>query len=126
MGGEPEEWPVTSEITAEKFKDKVGGDIQVATFGAGCFWGTEKYFAKNFEKEHPGSIIATSVGFMSPDPNGVENPSYDDVCEGTTGHVEVAQILFDKSKTNFRDLVRFFFTFHDPTTFERQGGDTGS
>ena len=53
---------------------------------------------------------------MNPDPNGIEDPSYDEVCEGDTGHVEVLQILFDNSIAHFSELVRFLFTFHDPTT----------
>ena len=63
---------------------------------------------------------------MSSNTKAIENPSYEEVCEGTTGHVEVAQILFDSTKTSFKEIVKFFFTFHDSTTFERQGGDTGS
>ena len=114
---------------AEKWDGVVRGDdaskwqhtdqIQLATLGAGCFWGTEKYIARDFAKEHPGSILGTSVGFMSPDPNGVENPSYEDVCEGTTGHVEVLHVLMDTSKGSYEDLIKFFFTFHDPTTRAR-------
>ena len=88
----------------------------MATFGAGCFWGTEKYFARDFAKAHPGSILGTSVGFMNPDPRIKSCPSYEDVCDGTTGHVEVLNILFDSSKVTYEEMVRFFFTFHDPTT----------
>lgn len=90
--------------------------MELACFGGGCFWGTEKYFAKNFEKKFPGSILGTSVGFMNPDPDMPANPQYEEVCEGTTGYIEVAYLLFDKSKAPFEELVRFFFTFHDPTT----------
>ena len=62
----------------------------LATFGAGCYWGTEKFFCTDFAKKYPqGAIIGTSVGFMSPNPNAMKNPSYRQVCSGQTGHVEV-------------------------------------
>jgi len=98
----------------------------LACFGAGCYWGTEKYFAKNFEKQFPGSILGTSVGFMNPDKNAPPNPEYEEVCDGTTGYVEVAYIMFDNTKATYEQVVRHFFTFHDPTTNERQGNDAGS
>ena len=75
--------------------------MQLATFGAGCFWGTEKYYAKDFAKMFPESILGTSVGFMNPDSTAIENPSYEDVCEGTTGHVEVVHIIFDSTKGSY-------------------------
>lgn len=90
-------------------------DIRIATFGAGCFWGTEKYFAKDFAQRFPGSIIATQVGYMNPVENKFLNPTYEEVCEGYTGHIEVAHILYDKTKVTFEEIVKFFFTFHDPT-----------
>jgi len=93
--------------------------MELATFGAGCFWGTEKFFACNFAKLHPDCILGTSVGFMNPDPNAKPNPSYDEVCEGTTGHIEVVYILYDQSKASFEDLCKHFYTFHDPTTHQR-------
>ena len=97
-----------------------------ATFGAGCYWGTEKYFARDFEAEHPGSILASSVGFMSPDAEAMKNPSYDAVCTGRTGHVEVVHLRFDNSKVEYEDLCRHLFTFHDPTTLNMQGNDRGT
>jgi len=98
---------------------------EAATFGAGCYWGTEKFFAKDFEKKYPGSIIATAVGFMGPK-GAKENPTYYEVCMGATGHVEVLQIKYDPAKCSFEDLCKFFFTFHDPTTINRQGNDRGT
>ena len=59
-----------------------GGNLEMATFGAGCFWGTEKFFANNFAKMHKDCIMGSSVGFMNPDPDAKENPTYDEVCEG--------------------------------------------
>ena len=97
--------------------------------GAGCYWGTEKYIKKDFQKIHPNSIKSASVGFMSPDPNAMKNPSYRQVCSGSTGHVEVLNIELSQESTNeqvMEDLIRFFFQFHDPTTANRQGNDAGT
>ena len=91
----------------------------MATLGADGSGGTEKYFAKDFCKEFPGSILGTSVGFMSPDPNASQEPSYEEVCEGTTGFVEVLHMLFDSDKASFEEVCKYFFTFHDPTNNER-------
>lgn len=98
--------------------------------GAGCYWGTEKYIVKDFQKKHPGVIADAKVGFMNPDPNGMKNPSYRQVCSGSTGHVEVlnVELTEEASKTPevFEELMRFFYTFHDPTTLHRQGNDRGT
>lgn len=97
--------------------------------GAGCYWGTEKFIKKDFQKKHPNSIHHATVGFMSPDPNAIKNPTYRQVCSGSTGHVEVLNIELSNDNTNeevFEDLIRFFFQFHDPTTLNRQGNDVGT
>ena len=75
---------------------------------------------------YPGCLLGHSVGFMSPDTNAPENPSYRQVCSGTTGHVEVVHLRFDNSKCTYEDLVKHLFTFHDPTTKDQQGNDKGS
>lgn len=98
----------------------------MATFGAGCYWGTEKYFAKDFNAEFPGSILGTSVGFMHFTKSEEKSPSYDAVCSGMTGYVEVVHVLFDSSKCTFEDMCKFFFSFHDPTTKNQQGNDMGT
>jgi peptide-methionine (S)-S-oxide reductase len=95
--------------------------------GAGCYWGTEKYIAKDFEAKFPGSIAIAKVGFMSPDPNAMKDPSYRQVCSGSTGHIEVLNVeLAAPTEELFEELMRFFFSFHDPTTKDRQGNDAGS
>ena len=97
--------------------------------GAGCYWGTEKFIKNNFQKIHPNSIEEGLVGFMSPDPNAIKNPSYRQVCSGSTTHVEVLNIKLSKDAANekvFEDLIRFFFQFHDPTTLNQQGNDVGT
>jgi len=90
-----------------------------ATFGGGCFWGMEKWFKKTF----PKGIEKISVGYLG---GHALNPSYKQVCTGTTGHAEVVQIQFDNSLVNYRDLVVFFFKVHNPTTLNRQGNDVGT
>ena len=98
---------------------------ELATFGAGCYWGTERYIAVKLAKQKPGAILGHAVGFMSPDLDAPANPTYMQVCKGTTTHVEVLHFKFDKTKISFEELVRFFFTFHDPTTLNKQGNDKG-
>lgn len=105
--------------------------------GAGCYWGTEKYIVKDFPKKHPNyNIVNAKVGFMNPNPNStIKNPTYRQVCTGTTGHVEVLHVELntvtetDNNNNNnilLEDLFKFFFTFHDPTTLNRQGNDVGT
>ena len=98
------------------------------TLGAGCYWGTEKFVRKDFQKRFPNSVKSSAVGFMSPDPASAtkRSPSYRQVCSGSTGFVEVLDLeLVDPSST-YEELVRFFFMFHDPTTRDAQGNDRGS
>lgn len=95
--------------------------------GAGCYWGTEKFIVKNFQKKFPNGIKDAKVGFMSPNPNAMKNPSYRQVCSGTSGHVEVLNIVLNEPTPElFEELIKFFFSFHDPTTRNRQGNDWGS
>jgi len=90
--------------------------VELATFGAGCFWGVEARF-----REVPGVIEATS-GYMG----GTPNPSYEAVCTGTTGHAEVVQVQFNPDEVGFETLLALFFEMHNPTTLNRQGPDIGS
>jgi methionine-S-sulfoxide reductase len=92
---------------------------ETITLGAGCYWGTEKFYRKDFQKLFPASVTFTAVGFMGPE-GSIANPSYEAVCSGATGHVEVLHFKIDPTKASFEDAVRFFFTFHDPTTPNRQ------
>ncbi|CAG8597977.1 11584_t:CDS:2 [Acaulospora morrowiae] len=90
--------------------------LEKATFAAGCFWGVEHIFAKNFD-------IKTRVGFIG---GKVENPSYKKVCTGETNHAEACQILYDPSKISYATLVEFFYKTHDASTLNRQGNDNGT
>ena len=90
---------------------------EIATFGAGCFWGVEEAF-----RQVPG-VIDTAVGYS----NGhTANPTYKDVCTDETGHAEVVQVTFDPAKVSFEELLNVFWKAHDPTQVNRQGPDFGA
>ena len=92
-------------------------DTELATLGGGCFWCIEAPM-----KELVGVESVTS-GYAG---GHVENPTYEQVCEGTTGHAEVVQVAFDPDRITFEELLEVFFAIHDPTTEDRQGPDVGS
>ena len=94
-----------------------------ATLGAGCYWGTEKFLINDFNKKFPGSIDNGVVGFMG---GAKKYPTYREVCSGKTGHVEVYDMEYDGKESTYENMLRFFFSFHDPTTIDRQGNDRGS
>jgi len=89
---------------------------EIATFGAGCFWGIEAAF-----RRVPG-VLDAAVGYSG---GRTENPSYQDVCTDTTGHAEVVQVTFDPEKLSYDQLLDVFWTIHDPTQVNRQGPDYG-
>jgi peptide-methionine (S)-S-oxide reductase len=92
-------------------------DREIATLGGGCFWCLDAVFRqlRGVEKVESGY-----AGGTQPD------PTYRDVCSGTTGHAEVVQVTFDPSEIAYRDLLGVFFSIHDPTTLDRQGADVGT
>ncbi len=90
---------------------------KTASFAAGCFWGVEARFRKI-----PG-VIDAAVGYMGGE---TEQPGYQQVCSGDTGHAEAVQLLFDDSRVSYGELLGAFFAMHNPTTLDRQGPDFGS
>uniref|UniRef100_A0A0G4HI25 peptide-methionine (S)-S-oxide reductase n=1 Tax=Chromera velia CCMP2878 TaxID=1169474 RepID=A0A0G4HI25_9ALVE len=95
-----------------------GGDVEVATFAGGCFWGLERWFRKEFGD----ALKSTAVGYVG----GSGPAEYRAVCSGTTGYAEAIQIEFFPSKTSYKALLEYFFKIHDPTTLNRQGNDVGT
>ena len=89
---------------------------QLATFGAGCFWGVEAAFRK------VSGVVNTSVGYMG---GHFENPCYLDVLSRITGHAEVAQVEYDPVQISYEFLLETFWSIHDPTSLNRQGADRG-
>ncbi|TPX44805.1 hypothetical protein SeMB42_g03514 [Synchytrium endobioticum] len=92
---------------------------ELATFGMGCFWGSQKIFDKKFGKLG----IKSQVGYCG---GQNLNPTYQQVCSDTTGHAEAVQIEYDPEKVDYATLVDYFYRTHDPTTMNRQGNDRGS
>ena len=92
-------------------------NYETATLAGGCFWCLEAVF------DEMKGVLSVDSGYS----NGhVANPSYRDVCTGSTSHAEVVRITFDPSVISFRDILNVFFAIHDPTTLNRQGGDVGT
>jgi peptide-methionine (S)-S-oxide reductase len=91
--------------------------LQVATFGAGCFWCVEAVF------QELDGVVKVESGYSG---GRLKNPTYKQVCTGRTGHAEVCQISFDPQKISFDDLLEVFWQTHDPTTLNRQGADVGT
>ena len=94
-----------------------GGGTEVATLGAGCFWCIEAVF------EQLDGVKEVSSGYMG---GGVDNPTYEEVCSGRTGHAEVVQVTFDPQRISFGKLLDYFWKLHDPTTLNRQDRDVGT
>ncbi|MGB0392063.1 MAG: peptide-methionine (S)-S-oxide reductase MsrA [Salibacteraceae bacterium] len=91
--------------------------IETAILGAGCFWCIETIF------QQLNGVISVKSGYSG---GFIKNPSYKEVCNGTTGHAEVAKIEFDSKIISFTEILEVFFKVHDPTTLNRQGGDVGT
>lgn len=93
------------------------GSLKTATFGAGCFWCVEAVFQR---LEGVDKVVSGYMGGQ------LENPTYEQICTGKTGHAEVIQIQYDDSKVSFETLLEVFWKTHDPTTLNRQGNDEGT
>lgn len=107
----------TQEVERQKKEVEINIFMGKATFGAGCFWCVEAIFSelKGVESVEPGYAGGQT-----------DNPTYEAVCSGTTGHAEVAQITYDSSVISFEKLLSVFWKTHDPTTLNKQGGDEGT
>jgi peptide-methionine (S)-S-oxide reductase len=92
-------------------------DTQMITLGGGCFWCTEAVY------ELVDGVVAVESGYCN---GAAVNPSYEQICTGTTGHAEVVQLTFDAARISLREVLEIFFTIHDPTTLNRQGNDEGT
>ena len=104
-------------VNSLSIRFKAYSKLQRATFGAGCFWSVEKLF-----KATEG-VYLTSVGYMGGD---TDNPTYKEVCTGTTNHVEVVDLYFNAEKVSYFILLNLFWANHNPTTLNRQGFDNGT
>ena len=109
-------WIIFGFILAETEKN-INQDIEQATFGAGCFWCVEAVF------EQLDGVVDVRSGYTG---GNTENPTYEDICRGKTGHAEVAQIEFNPKIISYDSLLDLFWKSHDPTTLNRQGADVGT
>ena len=96
---------------------KKTSNLETITVGGGCYWCVEAVY------ENLNGVKSVVSGFSG---GKVANPTYEEVCTGTTGHAEVVQITYDKSVTDLNEIFKVFFTVHDPTTLNRQGADVGT
>ncbi len=109
--------PMIKKEINESNKVKITEDMEIATFAGGCFWCTEAIFLdiKGVEK-----VVSGYIGGLT------KNPTYKDICTGTTGHAEAIQITFNPNEVAYEDLLEIFFATHNPTTLNRQGADEGT
>jgi len=115
---QPKEVPLPMAPQQEpKTPPPASGKVEVATLGAGCFWCVEAVY-----QELKG-VISVESGYTG---GKKENPTYEEVCTGETGHAEVCQIKFDPALLSFKDVLQVFWKVHDPTTLNRQGNDHGT
>jgi peptide-methionine (S)-S-oxide reductase len=111
--------PITNKhfVTGNPIAPPFPDHLQQALFGLGCFWGAERKFW-----QHPG-VFSTAVGYSG---GYTSNPTYEEVCSGLTGHSEVVKVIYDPALTSYSELLRLFWTSHNPTQGMRQGNDIGT
>ena len=109
--------PALHEVLGTPLRGPFPPGIETAVFGMGCFWGEERVFW-----EAPG-VYTTAVGYAG---GFTQNPTYEEVCSGRTGHTEAVLVAFDPAATSYEQLLKLFWEGHDPTQGMRQGNDIGS
>nr|WP_227255068.1 peptide-methionine (S)-S-oxide reductase MsrA [Frigoriglobus tundricola] len=112
----PDQFPVLDSSEAIAAPEVAAGEVELATFGSGCFWCTEAVF------QQIKGVRKVESGYSG---GSVPSPSYEQVCRGTTGHAEVVQVTFDPKVISYPELLEVFWRSHDPTTKDRQGNDSG-
>jgi peptide-methionine (S)-S-oxide reductase len=119
LPGRAEEMPVPAkhDVLGTPLKGPFPDGIETAIFALGCFWGAERIVW-----ELPG-VYATAVGYTG---GFTPNPTYEEVCSGSTGHTEAVLVAFDRAKISYEELLRHFWEGHDPTQGMRQGNDVGT
>jgi peptide-methionine (S)-S-oxide reductase len=114
---EPMPVPARHMVNGHPLKPPFPAGLETAMFGMGCFWGAERLFW-----QLPG-VYTTAVGYVG---GHTENPTYEEVCSGMTGHTEAVFVAFDPTAISYADLLRVFWESHDPTQGMRQGNDVGT
>ena len=109
--------PETHFVNGKRIVAPFPAGLQQVEFGLGCFWGAERKFW-----QLPG-VYSTAVGYSG---GFTQNPTYEEVCSGLTGHTEVVRVIYDPAKISFNDLLKAFWESHDPTQGMRQGNDVGT
>jgi peptide-methionine (S)-S-oxide reductase len=108
---------VKGQSNSNKSKMETSSQYETITLGAGCYWCVEAIYSR------VNGVISVTSGYSG---GHVENPTYQDVCTGTTGHAEVIQLVYDPKSIPFAKILEIYFKTHDPTTLNRQGGDAGT
>ncbi len=119
LPGREEEMPVTNQhfVSGHPIKPPFPEGMEVAMFGLGCFWGAERIF---WEIE---GVFSTAAGYAG---GYTQNPGYEEVCTGKTGHNEVVSVIFDPDIVSYEELLKVFWETHDPTQGMQQGNDVGT
>jgi peptide-methionine (S)-S-oxide reductase len=119
LPGRSEKMPVTNKHTVlgTPLQEPFPAGLEKVAFGLGCFWGAERRF---WQQE---GVFTTAVGYAA---GLTPNPTYEEVCSGLTGHNEVVLVVFDPTKTSFKQLLKVFWESHNPTQGMRQGNDRGT